>query len=281
MTYRRPSDLADTLRALSEQSVGVDHLIVVDNDPAQSAAGVARGATYVAAGDNFGPAGGLAIGVATALEHANLDDWILFLDDDDPPQSIEDLSLLRRLALSASSDTGAVGKAGAWYDRATGRTLRPNDSDLDGQVEVDWIGGNQLPLYRVKAIKNLLPDASLFFGFDDLEFGLQLREAGWKLIVDGEAWKHQRRAAGRLGLSSYALRKSAVAAHWRRYYVNRNLILVARRFGSRRGHALCVLTSCARSIKALRFGLRASSMSARGTLDGLLGRRGRRVDPGY
>lgn len=45
LTYKRPRLLADTLRSLSQQQLPADHemrIVVVDNDPAQTAAGIVR-----------------------------------------------------------------------------------------------------------------------------------------------------------------------------------------------------------------------------------------------
>ena len=97
VTYRRPAALAEMLDRLGDQQRRLDTLVVVDNDLDESArptvaafAGLdtAPGRVdYVPAGANTGPAGGIALGMRSALDHATDDDWVVSLDDDDPPPS--------------------------------------------------------------------------------------------------------------------------------------------------------------------------------------------------
>src|SRR5207244_7593320 len=93
-----------------------------------------------------------------------------------------------------------VGLVGARFGRWTGLTRRLRDDELRGLIDVDVIGGNQLPLLRVGAVRIVGPhDAALFYGFEELELGLRLRRAGFRLVVDGDAWLAVRRAQGRTG----------------------------------------------------------------------------------
>lgn len=288
ITYRRPVDLAETLRALLAQSRPPDTLVVVDNDPSCSARSLIDAypsAVYVAAGDNLGPAGGLALGVAIAIKDAADDDWILLLDDDDPPTGSEQLAQLYEFADRVSTDdstVGVVGLVGARYNVRRGRNERIGDSDLHGVVRVDSIGGNQLPMCRVRAVRTVgVPDASLFFGLDDLEYGLRFVTAGWRIVVDGDEWKRLRAGYGRGGLDRAQLRTETMLSPWRAYYASRNLILIARRFGGARGFISSSCISIARLTRALLQRQRRSTarMIAKGCIDGWLGRGGRRVDP--
>jgi hypothetical protein len=73
----------------------------------------------------------------------------------------------------------------------------------------------------------------LFFGFEELEYGLRLRAAGWSLYVDGDRWRAGRIMLGRLdvgGGPSVGLARTT----WRDYYRLRNLIAILLGAGRRR-----------------------------------------------
>lgn len=267
VTYRRPGELAATLAAFVTQETVPDLIVIVDNDPDMSARAIVPDeAIYVATGENLGPAGGLPIGFATAISHGA--DWVVVVDDDTPPGPGQVFTELTRMATSADDDVAAVGFIGARYNRRTGQSERiPNP---EGIIEVDWIGGGQLPMYRMTAIAAVEMDPGLFFGYEELALGLLLQRAGWRLIADTERWSANR-------FSQQAARRSrprAQVAPWRRYYSARNLILIGRTVG-RRTTLVAIAASLARAVRS------RSWMALRGTVDGVLGRTGRRVDPGY
>lgn len=268
VTYRRPVELAATLAAVAAQDAAPDLIVVVDNDPDMSARPVVPdGAIYIAAGDNLGPAGGLPLGFHEAISHGA--DWVIIVDDDTPPGPgvFADLA---KMAASAGDDVAAVGFIGARYNRRTGQPKRiPNPRDT---VEVDWIGGGQLPMYRTAALATVEFDPGLFFGYEELALGLRLQRAGWRLIVDAERWAASRTALGRDNTSRTELR--VTVAPWRQYYSARNLILIGRTVG-RRTALVATAASLARAMRS------RSWKALRGTVDGVLGRTGRRVDPGY
>jgi glycosyltransferase involved in cell wall biosynthesis len=250
VTYRRPDELANTLESLARQTRRLDRLVVVDNDPPGGEACVAeyrsRGldAEYVASPDNLGPAGGIAEGMGRVLSSASDEDWIVTLDDDDPPTSDTVLAELEAFAgdmLARDTRTGMVGLVGARFDWRLGRLVRLADRELRGPVAVDYIGGNHFPCVRAAAPRAVGPFRSaLFFGFDDLEFGLRLRRRGYAVYADGRRWLRQRAGKGRLGLE---VRPSAraVDAGWRRYYSLRNAIWILRSHRRSRTAFLVVL----------------------------------------
>lgn len=239
VTYRRPADLGVMLCRLAEQQRRLDTLVVVDNDPGESArgpveryAGTRRAATYLPSGRNLGPAGGIALGMRHVLGYAAPQDWLVLLDDDDPPRMPEDLRLLEQLGnrlRAVDPGVAAVGSSGSGFNLGTGRIVRVPDSALCGAVPTSCIGGNQLPLYSVHAVREAgVFDERLFFGFDDLEYGLRLRASGYRIYAHGELWRRNRAQAGRTGLRGrpgWTLDEPT----WRRYYSLRNLIVILRR----------------------------------------------------
>lgn len=289
VTYRRPAALAEMLSKIAEQSRAPDHVIVVDNDsdPDVRRTADAIGAIYLDARDNLGPAGGIALGMKHVLAEAADDEWVVLFDDDDPPPTDDLLETLESFAaecVARDPRTGAVGLSGARYDRRWGVFRRVPDAELRGPVAVDYIGGGQFPLYSCEAIRACgVPDPGFFFGFDDAEYGLRLRRRGFALFVPGELWQAQRMRHGRVGLNTVDLRTGDQTAAWRRYYGVRNTTLIASRYGT--AFALIwvakagALRGCAALVRARR-PLREVLLPLRGSIDGLLGRTGRTVDPG-
>ena len=297
VTYRRPGALAEMLVRLGDQERRLDTLVVVDNDPDESArAAVAAFAgqptapgrvDYLPAGANTGPAGGIALGMRSALDHATDDDWVVSLDDDDPPPSVDVFAELERLGrdLRAGGErVGGVGIVGGRFSPDRARAVRVPDAELGGTVRCDWIGGNQFPFYAVGALREVgVFDERLFFGFDDLDFGLRLGAAGYGVFAHGELWHRERTRAGRLGVTpqpSVGLEDPS----WRRYYSTRNMIYILRNQGHPRGVARLVARSVAKPLVNLprhpRVAARNLALNTRAIADAFRGRMGLTVSPG-
>jgi hypothetical protein len=293
ITFRRPRELAVMLERLAGSERPVDRLVVVDNSPTADAGLLVdryraggRAADYVAAAENLGPAGAVALAMGRLLEAAGDDDWIVLFDDGEPPGT-EELAEMWDFAgrmRAADPRLGAVGGVGATFDWARGRVGRVPDHRLHGPVPVDYIGSGQLPLYRVRAVRQVgVFKPELFFGFEELEYGLRLRAAGWSLYVDGDRWRAGRRLLGRLEVAG----RPAVGfagTTWRDYYRLRNLIVILLGAG-RRGAAVRVSLLVGllkplvnaprqpgRSVARLR-------LNGRAIRDGWAGRLGRTVEP--
>lgn len=288
VTYRRAEVLRQTMRRIEDQTKPVDILIVVDNGSEHQVQRIADsvGAHYIDAGDNLGPAGGIALGMEYVLDLAAEDDWLIIFDDDDPPRTdamVADVWEFGRRCHQDDPKTGAVGLVGARYDRRRGVIHRVPDGELTGSVLVDYIGGGQLPMYRCAALRDAgVFDKSLFFGFADLDHGLRMREAGFSLYVDGELWLQERAANSRVGLTARP-RTSEATAGWRRYYSIRNSAIVAKRHASVPGALVTAFGGAARATGDLvrrRQPPRECLLPLRGAIDGLLGRTGRVVEPG-
>jgi hypothetical protein len=279
--------LDGTLQHLADQSRRPDTTIVVDNDPAESARPVVDGlpgVRYLAAGDNLGPAGGIALALREVLSTAQDDDLVLLVDDGDPPPDIDSIERVSAALTDARVNgwrCAGAGIAGARFRASRAAFERVADQELTGTVSVDYIGGGQCPIYRVDAIRSVDDfDGGFFFGFDDADFGLRLRRAGWALVVPGEYWLDLRSRRGRIGATP--VRSSRPMAPWRQYYSARNVVHLARRYGTVQGEIVAVvrgaLTSPARSL-VVHHSLANASASVRGTLNGLRGELGRTEPP--
>lgn len=289
VTYRRPIELGTMLKALDKQTRRPDTVFVVDNASDPQIDEIVRRdpmANYVSAGDNGGPAGGISLGFACVDEVAADHDWVLFVDDDDLPLTndvIEHLLITGSALRAELDDLGGVGMAGARFSKRTARLSRVPDRQLVGSVQVDYIGGNQFPIYSVAALRRAGSSrADLFFGFDDLELGLRLRLCGFRLFADGERWLRTRRELGRLRMSARDAARSRERSTWRRYYSTRNLIWIARHH---LGFAAAVAATLRYGVAPLipdvvrTRSLERTGASLRAVRDGWLDRLGRRVQP--
>lgn len=295
VTFRRLDELAETLARLGEQTQILASLIVVDNDAndavreiVESSSHVAARVEYRASDENLGPAGALALGTEHVLESADDGDWIVFFDDDDPPRTPDTVGQIVEFGdrvLRADSRLGAVGMVGARFDRRTGRLESAADEELSGPIEVSYIGGGQIPCYRVAVIKEVgLPNGSFFFGLDDLEYGLRFVEAGWNIYADGDAWADARFAAGRIGIDRSPSRVIQ-SVGWRFYYSTRNLVWILARRGEMAGIVHVIGRMLAKFVYNLprhpRVAMSYLRLGARAVFDGWAGRMGRTVEPAH
>jgi glycosyltransferase involved in cell wall biosynthesis len=303
VTFSRSAALAATLDRLEAQTRHVDRLLVIDNEGSSETRAVVEGhpnlpIAYVDAGDNLGPAGGFALGMRMLLEDADDSDWIFLFDDDDPPffdTAIESAVTFGKRMVGADPDTGGVGISGGRFDVGRGRVLRIGDADIDGPVPVDHITGGGLPAYRVGAVRQVgVLFSDLFFGFEELEYGLRMTGAGFRLYADGNVWKERKRVKRDQGLlppeevseqRASATRVRVGEPSWRRYYSLRNLIYVLRESGaSGTAFKIAVTRGLAKPFVNLFVSpgpaWRSLKLSARAVSDGWRGRLGRTVAPG-
>jgi glycosyltransferase involved in cell wall biosynthesis len=235
VTFRRPDDLDRSLDAIASQSAPFDELVVVDNDPSERTRSIVehhRGAsetstyTYIDSATNLGPAAGRSLGAQRIMARADDDDWIVFLDDDDPlptREVVERLVASAERMLEIDPRTAGVGLRGARLERWSGRLI---PVDATGVPRVDHLHGNRVPCYRVGALRRVgLFDARLFFGFEELELGMRLRKAGHRLFADGDLYDSVRMAMDVPEPRSTPSR-SLDAPSLRRYYALRNRLVV-------------------------------------------------------
>lgn len=292
VTYRRPSALSTMLTRLADQDRRLDALVVVDNAPRCESEEVVRTqdapmTEYVAAPENLGPAGGFALGMERVLRSADDVDWIVCLDDDDPPSSssvIAELLSFGQEMRTRDRTTGAVGIMGARFDQKRGRMMRVPDVELIGPVRVDALAGNALPFYLVRAVRDAgVFSAELFFGFEELDQGLRLRDAGYAIFADGDRWRRHRGRAHRLGLDAQPSTTLA-AVSWRRYYSLRNIIHILRSRGRTAGAMrVTAVHGFGKPLANLPLAPRAAiehlRVNAAACRDAWIGRMGRTVEP--
>jgi hypothetical protein len=223
--------------------------------------------------------------MASVLESAADDDWILILDDDrltGPGDTARTLRDFGEFLEARGARVGAVGQVGAHFDRRRGRLVRLPDDELAGPVRVDYVAGGQMLTLRVAAAREIgVFDPALFFGFDDLDYCERLRRRGYGVYVYGPAGLEARRRFGRLGADVGRAPRRENA--WRRYYSVRNHIVIMRRYTSTpRALSVTAAQLLARPVLDLfrrNADMGVFSATIRGCVDAWTGRLGRTMEP--
>ena len=291
VTYRRSALLVPVLQRIAEQTRAPDLLIVIDNSPSTTTeAAVAEyrshghDALYIAAPENTGPAGGTALAMEAALERGEDRDWIIRVDDDRgpiDPDLFRDMESFALEMFDRDSQTAGVGLVGARYSWRKGRLLRVPESELEGAVKVDYLATNHFPLFRLSAVREVGPFRSdLFFGSSEVEYGLRLRNRGFRLYAHGDRWLPMRSER----TDPLHPRLNVTAPNWRRYYSLRNQLFVLRSYGySSTAIRIAVVRGILKPLANLPFAPRVAMqnlrLNVRAIRDGWSGRLGRTLEP--
>lgn len=246
------------------QSEGVDEIIVIDNGDGTRL----EKAIHIRPRENLGPAGGFAVGMAEA-EARGYDMLWLFNDDDEPlPGSHR---VLR--AAFDHPDIAAVGSRVICRGQVRSRGARWLGRNVptvwDGsQAWVDVTTFNGL-MVRAKAIRDVgVPRADLFMMFEEHEYCLRLRQAGYRIRILAEPQTH------------VMVLGSNEGSQWREYYRARNHLRVSLEHRSPREVGWWVVRQLRLLVASRRTGVRSHlRYASKGWLDGVCGRLGRRVEP--
>ena len=295
VTYRRPAALEAMLGHLACQDIKLECLLLVDNGPCVSNEAAAQkfmdsgnSVSYMPLTQNLGPAGAISHGLRRVLGMGRDDDWVVLLDDDDPPPDnklIGSLFTFGRQMYEEDLLTAGVGVGGARFDRKRGRLLRLEDTELEAPaVPVDCIGGGLFPLYRVGAVRSVgLFNEELFFGYEELEFGLRLRGAGYSLYTNGPLRMRSRVRAHRAGIDVKP-RIRLGNPSWRDYYGLRNLVFLLRKAGlTSTAIRITVIAGVVKPLLNIPMApirsLKHLILKLRACRDGWMSRMGRTIDP--
>ena len=289
ITKDRPFGLIKTISKLLSQSFPPSYILVIDNgvntDSKDHISDLFDAIiSHHSIGYNAGPAGGAYWGMKLLFEKGY--DWVLWVDDDDPPKYDNLIEDLFDIVHHNDNDClGMVGAVGEYFNRNKGTIVRLQDEQLKGFLEVDTISGNMFPLVSKRIFeKGILPNKELFFGFEELEFGLSLKRAGFKILTSGSLHLKHRIQAGRLNLITNFNRKKSSESLWREYYSTRNLAFILfHQEKSLIGTLTCICRNILKSLVVFRhgfaYGTKASSLILMGLFDGIFSRMDMRVSP--
>lgn len=237
LNYRTPEQTVLALDSLRASRRPIDELIVVDNDSANGAdtrlrAGLS-GATVLDTAQNLGFSGGCNVGIRRALKGGA--DLVLLVNSDVwlPPDCTDRLEQLLASdpaigvvgpRLLSRSDPEHVLSLGISFSELSGRmrheghgrrfaSLVPRDSRA-----VAGISGCVMLVRREVFERIGLLDEDYFFSFEDLDFCLRARQAGYhSAVAEGAVAYHE-------GGASIGARSPS-----RVYFAARNHLLLARR----------------------------------------------------
>lgn len=280
LTFMRPRLATEVVRSLmATEGFPPDRIVVVVNgvggldDPA-----LERKVGMMRLPRNTGPAGGFRTGMEAAFARPETE-WAYLCEDDIGLFSLPSPrvgSVLDRL--EAHRSRHQVGAVVAYGRRFVGRgahTVNVVPADQDGDlmpVDVACWGASLVSRQVLEA--EVLPDPEWFFGLEDFDFFCRVREAGFDVVVDGEAARSvasQQTTAGR-DAAIRAERPGDADEAWRSYYHSRNSVAFVRRHGVPSWH----LWHLAYSARHLQLARSRSERSAilRGLWDGARGRMG-------
>ncbi|GAA1790997.1 glycosyltransferase family 2 protein [Nocardioides hankookensis] len=239
VTYDRADLLERMLVGLAALDRLPDAVIVVDNastdhTPAVLAAATNPGLQVIRSDDNLGGAGGFHLGVRTA--YAQGFDRIWLMDDDVVPASGCLTVLMARdedCLMAVREDTAGhlVEKAATRFDLRNPLAIRPKT----GMVETDFGSRDRMP--ELVEIENVafegfmcrravvdaigLPDPSYFIFYDDVDYAVRARRAGFRIWAVRDA----------VLVRQLDFDQQHDLGGWKGYYMYRNLFVVHLRYG--------------------------------------------------
>lgn len=237
LNYRTPEQTRLTLNSLRASRRHIDELLVVDNGPAGGAGCplpvLFPDTTVLETTENLGFSGGCNVGIRRALENGaalvllvNSDVWV-------PPDCIDRLERI----LASDSTIGVVGplllsrsnpehvlSAGISFSEFSGRMRHEGYGRRFGSPgprnsrAVAGVSGCVMLVRREVFEQIGLLDQDYFFSFEDLDFCLRARQAGYRATVVGGALAYHE------GSASIGPRSAS-----RVYFAARNHLLLASR----------------------------------------------------
>jgi rhamnopyranosyl-N-acetylglucosaminyl-diphospho-decaprenol beta-1,3/1,4-galactofuranosyltransferase len=187
VTRHRRDLLSDSLKIIAAQTRPVDHLVVVDNGPDQSARDVVESYplpyTYLPSHRNLGGAGGFALGMLHALSLGA--EWVWLADDDGRPADENVLAIL--LEEAEKRGLAEISPVVANIDAPT-KLAFPLRRGLTWKRSSAELGTDFLPgiaslmngaLFRASTLDVVgVPDLRLFFRGDEVELHRRLVRSG-------------------------------------------------------------------------------------------------------
>jgi GT2 family glycosyltransferase len=239
VTYNRADLLEKMLTGLAALDRAPDAVYVVDNastdhTPDVLAASTLSGLVTIRTTENLGGAGGFHLGLQTAYQRGHDVMWLM---DDDVVPAPDCLTRLLEadgscLIAVREDRTGAlVEKAAVRFDlrnplailpkRASVESTYRTRASMPATVEVQNVAFEGF-LVRREVIERIgLPDPSYFIFYDDVDFAIRARRAGYPIHAVRDA----------VLVRQLEFDQQHDLAGWKGYYMYRNLFMVHFRYG--------------------------------------------------
>lgn len=271
VTFNRAEILMDTIHKILTQTLPPEKLLVIDNgstdETKKKLDELYPQVEYFRMGYNAGPAGGDKVGLEMLAKEGYK--WIFWGDDNDPPPTSDTCEKLVTLAESYGDNCGQVGMVGSRFNKYTGLLERITTEELREKkpfIEVDTIGGGQCKIVNGNSIlKGIVTEEKLFFGFEDLDFDLSQKEAGYKLLVHSGLFLGCRERWNRFEIDRPVARKKDEGVLWRDYYSIRNALFIMKKHRLPFAWLSFLAVSVGKSLLSYKHGLRYGSLVTRNT----------------
>jgi rhamnopyranosyl-N-acetylglucosaminyl-diphospho-decaprenol beta-1,3/1,4-galactofuranosyltransferase len=240
VTYNRADLLVRMLDGLAAQTRRPDEVVVVDNASSDHTAQVLAERTdlpltVLSMTDNLGGAGGFHAGTRAAHEAGH--DRIWLMDDDVVPAPECLATLLARpepclMAVREDRSGALVEKAAVRFDLDNPLAVRPKRASVDSTyasraempevVPVENVAFEGFMVSRAVVDAVGLPDPSFFIFYDDVDFAVRARRAGFPIVAVRDA----------VLVRQLDFDQQHDLAGWKGYYMYRNLFVVHLRYGA-------------------------------------------------
>jgi GT2 family glycosyltransferase len=271
ITFERPDTLIETIKCLFNQTLPPEKILIVDNSISNKTEAALTNfdsrVSYHRVGYNSGPAGGARIGLDILAKEGYK--WIFWGDDDDPPPTLECLDQLISLAESYQGKCGQVGLVGHRFNKFTGTFIRTENDELykGTYVEVDSIGGGMCKVINSEIVNNgVLPEEKLFFGFEDLDFDLATKKAGYNIIAHSQLFLFCRQRANRMNYKHTINRRKDESRIWRDYYSIRNQLFIMKKNKLYTAFLSNVAIAVIKSVLSYKYGMRYGNLTTKITM---------------
>lgn len=239
VTYNRADLLERMLAGLAALERLPDAVLVVDNASTDHTADVLAAATnpgleVIRPADNLGGAGGFHLGVRTAYAAGHDRVWLM---DDDVVPAPDCLTVLMAqdedclIAVREDLEGRLVEKAAVRFDLRNPLAIRPKTDSVEtaygardrmpARVEVQNVAFEGFMLRRRVIDAIGLPDPSFFIFYDDADYAIRARRAGYRIWAVRDA----------VLVRQLAFDQQHDLSGWKGYFMYRNLFVVHLRYG--------------------------------------------------
>jgi GT2 family glycosyltransferase len=251
VTYNRADLLRNLLAGLDRLERPADAVIVVDNASTDHtadvlsgwAAGESAGSTrrqVIRSAENLGGAGGFHAGMRAA--YLGGFDRIWLMDDDVVPAPDSLTVLLAQdpdssdclMSVRENTDGSLIELAATRFDLRNPLAIKPKTAsvmttyagrgDMPQRVELENVAFEGFMVHRRVVERIGLPDPTYFIFYDDVDFALRARRAGFRIWAVRDA-----RMVRQLDFS-----QQHDLSSWKGFYMYRNLFVVHLRYGENR-----------------------------------------------
>lgn len=239
LTYDRVLLATRTVHHLLEvEGFAGEDVFVVVNSLGGVSSEMERKVNIVTLPMNRGPAGGMREALSVVAREGY--DWV-YLCEDDVGTLLEGLrprvGTLLRQAQRLNPRPAAILSYGRSVDPRSGAThpILPVQSATGSPLVPCDVGAWGATLVNLSIVyPHFLPDESLWFGYEDFDFFMNLAKGGQPVLLDVQAAAELGTAPHPSGRTEAYQDSRAIddTAAWRRYYEARNFLVLARRYGT-------------------------------------------------